>query len=302
MSLKKPKVVAIVGPTASGKTSLSIELAKNFNGEVISCDSRQVYRGLDLGTGKVTQAEMCGVVHHLLDVVEPSTIYTASDFKRDSDSVLVDIILRKKLPIVAGGTFFYLDVLKGKMSTAQVDPNNELRQILETKSVQELYEELTMKDRERALDIDKDNPRRLIRALEIVEALGKVPKVAETDPPYVWLTLGIDVPLDVLRERIHTRIMDRIEEGMIEEVADLQSSGLSFQRMEDLGLEYRYIGRYLQGLLSKEDMIEQLHFKTCQFAKRQRMWLKRDESIVWFPFPVATEAIIEKVHTFLDTN
>lgn len=293
------KVIALVGPTASGKTSLSIELALQFNGEVISADSRQVYKGLDLGTGKVTPDEMKRVPHHLLDVVHPNDIYTASDFKRNADHALTEIISRGKLPIVAGGTFFYLDILKGKMSTAKVSPNTKLRTLLESRSTTELYEELLEKDPGRAGDIDKDNPRRLVRALEIVDALGKVPKVIEVDSPYTWLTFGIDVPPDILRERIHKRIIDRIELGMIEEVHNLQLHGLSYERLEDLGLEYRYIGRYLQGALSKEDMIEQLHFKTCQFAKRQRMWLKRDESIVWLPFPVDTTKATEVVHTFL---
>ena len=300
--MNKPKVIAIVGPTASGKTSLSISLAKTFNGEVVSSDSRQVYKGLDLGTGKVTHAEMSGVPHHLLDIKNATDVYTASDFKTDAEKSLRDITARGKLPIVAGGTFFYLDVLMGKMSTPSVAPDPELRSILETKTTHELYEALLAKDPIRAESIDRENPRRLIRALEIVEAVGTVPKVTKSESPYQWLTLGIDISMDILRERIYQRIIERIEAGMIDEVVALHSHGLTYKRMEDLGLEYRYISRYLQGLLSKDEMITQLNFKIGQFAKRQRMWLKRDKSIVWLPFPVDIEKTHFYVENFLREN
>lgn len=298
----KPKAIAIVGPTASGKTALSIALATHFNGEVISTDSRQVYCGLDIGSAKVTPGEMAGVPHHLIDIVEPNIIYTGADFKRDGERALSDITARGKLPIVAGGTFFYLELLKGTMSSAPVPPNPTLRAILEQKTTAELFAELTVKDPRRAETIDPENPRRLIRALEVIAAIGVVPPVTTNDLPYDWLTIGIDVPTDILNERIHTRIIDRLKIGMIEEVATLQENGLSWERLEAIGLEYRYIAYFLQNKLTRDEMIEQLTNKSRQFAKRQRVWLKRDPNIVWLPYPADIEAAVELVNNFIKTT
>ncbi len=296
---KKPKAIAIVGPTASGKTALSIALAKVFGGEVISADSRQVYCGLDIGSAKVTPDEMGGIPHHLIDIVDPRTVYTGADFKRDGTVALCDIITRGKLPIVAGGTFFYLELLKGTMSSAPVPPNQPLRAILEQKTTTELFASLAAKDPRRAEVIDSDNPRRLIRALEIIDAIGAVPEVTTAELPYNWLTIGIDVPTEVLNERIHTRIIDRMKIGMIEEVEALHKNGVSWERLDAIGLEYRYIALYLQNKLSREEMIEQLTNKSRQYARRQRVWLKRDQSIIWLPFPADISTAIKLTQDFL---
>lgn len=296
---QKPKAIAIVGPTASGKTALSIALAKEFNGEIISADSRQVYRGLDIGSAKVTQNEMDGVPHHLIDIVAPTTVYTGADFKNDGEQTLNDIKERGHLPIVAGGTFFYLELLKGTMQSAPVPPNHTLRAMLEEKSNEELFSELQTKDPRRAETIDPDNPRRLIRALEVIDAIGVVPEVQTLELPYNWLTIGIDVPTEILNERIHQRIIDRLKIGMIEEVESLHKNGLSWERLEAIGLEYRYLAYYLQNKLSKEDMVEQLTNKSRQFAKRQRVWLKRDQTIHWLPFPADTNDATALVKGFL---
>ncbi len=298
----KPKVVAIVGPTASGKTALSIDIARTFNGEVVSADSRQVYRGMDLGTGKVTEAEMVGIPHHLLDIADPkSVMYTGADFIRDAKTAITDIHFREKLPIIAGGTFFYIELLRGTMQPAPVAPNPTLRADLGQRSDTELVALLASKDPRRAERIDNNNRRRLIRALEIIDALGAVPEVVPVESDYDWLVIGIDVPIEILNERIMSRIMSRIEAGMIEEIAALHESGVPWERMEDFGLEYRYISRYLQGIIDKDTMIEELTNKIRQFAKRQRTWLKRDPNIVWFPFPVDTTAALAYVEKFLDT-
>ena len=298
-STKKPKVLAIVGPTASGKTSLSIELAKQFNGEVISVDSRQVYRGMDLGTGKVTTKEMQGIPHHLLDIADPTTVYTGADFKRDGEVVLSDIITRGKLPIIAGGTFFYLELLRGTMSVAPVPPDPELRAVLETKSIVELQRQLVAMDITHSAVIDTSNRRRLIRAIEIINTVGVLPSVEPIPSPYDWLTIGIEVPADILARRIHERILQRIDQGMIEEVATLHQEGVAWERLDSFGLEYRYIARYLQKTITKETMIEELSTKTRQFAKRQRTWLKRDKSIIWLPFLVTLESVQPTLQEFL---
>jgi tRNA dimethylallyltransferase len=296
----KPKAIAIVGTTASGKTSLSIEIAKQFNGEVISADSRQVYRGLDIGSAKVTSAEMDDVPHHLINIADPTDIYTGSNFKRDGDIAMDNIISRDKTPIIAGGTFFYLELLKGTTSSAPVPPNPSLRTELEQKSCPELYAELLKNDPARAATIDKDNPRRLVRALEIIETLGTVPTPTETNLPYNWLTLGIDIPQDILSERIYTRIIERLKIGMVEEVEQLHHNGVSWEKLDSFGLEYRYIARFLQNMLSRDEMITELTNKTRQFSKRQRTWLKRDPSIIWLPFPVDTGAVIDITRNFIE--
>lgn len=294
----KPKVIAIVGPTASGKTDLSIEIAKRFNGEVISADSRQVYRGLDIGTGKVTKEEMGGVPHHLIDIVDTDTVYTGTDFVRDASAAIEGILGRGRLPIIAGGTFFYIELLRGTIDAAPVEPNLELRAKLKVKTNEELCDMLVSRDPRRAETIDRHNSRRLIRALEVVDALGSVPETPHLESSYEWLMLGVETDLETLTEKIKTRLLKRLKKGMVEEVKNLHVKGLSFSRMEELGLEYRYIGRYLEGKMSYEEMVDTLATKIRRFAKRQMTWLKRDESVVWF-LPENRKAIFRHIETFL---
>lgn len=284
----KPKVIVVVGPTASGKTSLSIHLAKKFHGEIISADSRQVYKGLDLGSGKVTEDEMQGVPHHLLDVADPKTVYTVNDYVRDARGVLDTILTRVHskgnpcyvLPIIVGGSFFYVDALLGRVSLPDVAPNVELRAELEVLTTEELFVYLLERDPRRAEEIDKDNRRRLIRAIEISAELGSVP-LPYTESPYDVLMLGIKVEKEQLHANIHKRLIDRIEKGLVEEVKALHENGLSYDRLESLGLEYRYIARHLKGELPYCTMLSELETKIGQFAKRQMTWLKRDKEIVW---------------------
>lgn len=281
----KPKIIVIVGPTASGKTSLSLELAKKLNGEVVSADSRQVYKGLDLGTGKVTEAEMEGVPHHLLDVADPKETYTVTDYVRDARKEISNIISRGKIPIVVGGTFFYIDALLGRSIPPEVEPNEALRAELEKLSTKELFTLLTEKDPERAETIDKDNKRRLVRALEIVDALGKVPS-GTSEEVYDATIIGISISKEKLKENIHTRLIDRLEKGMIDEVKNLHKNELSYERMYELGIEYKYIAEYLEEKITKEEMVKQIELKSLQYAKRQMTWLKRDKEIQWVESPL----------------
>lgn len=297
----KPKIISIVGPTSSGKTSLSIDLAKRFNGEVISADSRQVYKGMDLGTGKVTKEEMEGIPHHLLDVAEPMDIYTGADFKKEAEKAISDIISRKKLPIVAGGTFFYVELLQGKMQAAPVEPNYKYREELEKYSDRDLFKMIEEADSNRANNIDPNNRPRLIRSLEIIKELGKVPEVVQVESNYEWLNLGIETDKEQLHKRIHNRIEERLNNGMLEEVERLLENGVTPERLESLGLEYRYISLFLRGEITKDEMAETLETKTKQFSKRQKTWLKRDESIFWYKLD-DSEEIQTKVQTFLNTK
>ncbi len=290
------KVICIVGPTASGKTALSIAIAQATGGEIVSADSRQVYKGLDIGTGKITRAEQKGVPHHLLDVADPKDVFAASDFVRLGRHAIDEIVTRGKIPIIVGGTGFYIDALLGTISLPQVPPNEALRKELEALNLEELVERLKQLDSFRAETVDVNNRPRVVRAIEIAEALGSVPP-PNPNPLYETVYIGLTVPLEELRERIHTRLLQRFENGMLEEAKTLNTSGLSYERMETLGLEYRYMARHLQGLLSYEEMVEQLEKEIVAYAKRQLTWFKRNKNIHWL-LPDEKEKAIELVVNF----
>jgi tRNA dimethylallyltransferase len=297
--MPKPKVIAILGPTASGKTALSIELAKELNGEVISADSRQVYRGLDIGSGKVTEEEMQGIPHHLISIVDPADSYSGADFVRDASSVIADITARGKVSIIAGGTFFYVDLLRGKQSAAPVPANPTLQAKLELLSTEELVRRLTTTDPRRAATIDTKNRRRLIRALEIIDTLGVVPEADPSESPYDWLIFGIAIEREKLNARIETRLHQRLKDGMEDEVSSLLRGGVSKERLVDFGLEYRYLVRRHYQELTYEQMTEELFAKIRQFAKRQQTWLKRDSEIIWKQFPIETASVVAEARAWL---
>jgi tRNA dimethylallyltransferase len=291
--MDKPCIITIVGPTASGKSTLAIDLALALGGEVISADSRQVYRGMDIGTGKVTPEETRGVPHHLLNIADPVTdTYTATDFKHDAEAAITDIVSRGTVPIICGGTFFYLDVLRGKMQPAPVPPNPPLRAELEALPLPALLEHLHSIDQRRATTIDTKNPRRLIRAIEIATALGHVPEPIVTDSPYEWKMFGIEITPETLRTRIASRLDERLTAGMTHEVADLRTQGVSDDRLISFGLEYRFITEHLRGDYDYETMRTKLYYAICQYAKRQRTWLRRDDTITWLPFPVTAAQVL----------
>ena len=298
--MPKPKILVIVGPTASGKSALAVDLALRLNGEIISADSRQVYRGLDIGSGKVTDKEMKGVPHHLLDIVDPDKTYTGANFVNDANIIILDILKRGKLPIITGGTFFYIELLRGVSKSAPVAPNPLLRTELENFSNEDLYLKLQTLDQDRANNIDKHNRHRLIRSLEIIETLGKVPLVQIVDSPYDWLTFGIDIEKEFLHERIKTRLEERLKHGMAEEVEGLLKEGITPERLISFGLEYRYLTEYLLNKITYEQMFIEILNKSKQFAKRQLTWLKRDESIIWKKFPVDTEELETEAKGFLN--
>lgn len=279
---EKQKIVVIVGPTASGKTSCAIDLATHFNGEVISADSRQVYRGLDIGTEKATPKEMRDIPHYLIDIVDPHNTYTAADFKKDAERAIADIATRGKLPIIAGGTFFYVETLLGTQTLPDVPPNETLRATLEKKTDVELLALIAKRDPIRAENIDPHNRRRLMRALEIIEAKGVVPAPAITDSPYDALIIGIDVPKEILRERIETRLDETLAKGLVEETNTLLKNGVPRKRLDEIGLEYRVVLEYLDGEISEETMREKLVAKVWQYAKRQLTYLKKMENIAWY--------------------
>lgn len=280
--MKKPHIVVVCGPTATGKTQYAIELAKKINGEVISADSRQVYIGMNIGSGKVTREEMQGIPHHLIDVVSPKKVFTVSDYQQLATQIIKEIISRGKVPIICGGTGFYIDALVNQSVIPNVPPNKKLRLELNKESAIKLFELLLKLDKRRAQDIDPHNKVRLIRAIEIAKTLGKVPKVSiNAAAKYDVEWIGIDRDDAVLKARIEKRLMERFDQGMIEEVQTLNAGGISWRRLLSFGLEYRYITLFLQNKISKEEMIEKLKTEIWHYAKRQRTWFKRNKAIKW---------------------
>lgn len=293
---KKPKIIVILGPTASGKSDIAVVLAKKFNGEVISADSRQVYKGLNIGTGKITKKEMRGVPHHLLDVCSPKKRFTASDFKKLAEIKIEEILKRRNVPIICGGTGFYIDALLGDKQIPEVPPNHKLREKLEKKSATELYEILKKLDPERAKNIDAKNPRRLVRAIEICETIGKVPGLqirnykSEIRNKFKIIKIGIKIPDEKLKKKINKRIEKWFKMGLLEEVQNLHQKGLSWKRMDEIGLEYKLVANFLRCHLRKKvskTVFDTLRLKkimgekTWQYAKRQMTWFKKDKNIIW---------------------
>lgn len=268
----KPPLIAIVGPNSAGKTDISIKLAKKFNGEIISADSRQVYIGMDIGTGKATKREQSMVPHHLIDVANPKKEYNVAHFKKDADKIIKILHQKNKIPFLVGGTGFWIQAVVEDLNLPSVKPNKKLRKSLEKKSTQQLFKMLKKMDPRRAANIDKQNPYRLIRAIEIYKETKQPITVLNKISPYNVLMLGIKHDLDKLKKRIDIRLTKRFKQGMIAEVKNLHKHGLSWKRMDEIGLEYRYISYYLQGRLDKVEMIKQLRYAIYHYAKRQLTW------------------------------
>ncbi len=287
-----PKILVILGPTASGKSNLAVKIAKKFNGEIISADSRQVYKGLDLGSGKITKKEMRGVPHYLLDVISPKKTFTVSQYQKIGQKTIKNILAQKKLPIICGGTGLYIDSLIYGNQFPEVPPQPKLRKKLEKFSTENLFEKLKKLDPQRAKNIDQYNRRRLVRALEIVITTGKpvpllVPFIKGGQGNFIQnryntLIIGIKKSQEELKKLVTKRLAKRLKIGMIKEVKNLhEKSGLSWKRLDDFGLEYRFISRYLRGLITKKEMEDSVIKESLAYAKRQMTWFKRNGQIHW---------------------
>ncbi len=273
------KIVVILGPTAVGKSDFAVNYAIENNGEIISADSRQVYKGLDIGTGKITKEEMKSIPHYLLDIADPMERFSVEKFRDLGQKTIEDILEKKKLPIICGGTGFYIDALVNNISYPDVEHDKDL----ENKNLEEIQNiliKLDIKYFERLNNSEKNNKKRLIRAIEIIKVKGIMPKI-KNNPKYEVKWIGLKCPNEKLKERIHNRLLRRVENGMIKEVEKLYENGLSWERMEELGLEYRYISRYLRNLITKEKMLKQLEMEIWHYAKRQMVWWKRNNKIAW---------------------
>lgn len=295
ITLKKPKIIVILGPTASGKSDLAVKLAKKYNGEIISADSRQVYKNLNIGSGKITKKEMRGVPHYLLDIVNPKKTFTASDFQKHGLKAVNKIIKKNKLPIVCGGSAFYIDSLIYNFSLPSVPPNPKLRSRLEKKTTISLFSLLKKHDPARAKNIDRFNRRRLIRSLEIVLSTNHPLHLLKKESPFQTLKIGLKKEKEELRKNIHVRLQKRMKKGMVKEIKNLhEKQKLSWHRLENLGLEYRYITLYLQNKINKNAMLEKLETEINRFAKRQMTWWKSQTDIFWIKKENESDLLVEK--------
>lgn len=311
-----PKILVVLGPTASGKSELAVRLAKRFHGEIVSADSRQVYRGLDIGTNKVPRDKLKiknqrlklqlkiqsksyfykGVRHHLIDVAPPRKPFTVAEYVSLARRAVADILSRGKLPIICGGTGHYIDALLGAQSIPDIPPDPKLRAKLDKLTASELFVMLKKLDPWRARTIDRHNPRRLVRAIEIVLKTGSssvalAKEGTRSKYSHVFknmrirnsevLKIGIAFSPDVLRSRIRKRLRSDLKRGLITEAKRLHARGLSWARMEELGLEYRYVSRHLRGMITKDAMAAKLETEIWRYAKRQMTWFKRDTDIRW---------------------
>ena len=293
-----PKLIVIEGTNASGKSSLGVELASRFNGEIVSADSRQVYERLDLGSGKITPEEMKGVPHHLLNVRRPGEFFSMADFQRLAFEAIDGILSRGKVPFLVGGTGLYVDAVADGYELSDRAPDHSLRAHLETFETPALYDML--KEKLPDTDIDPRNRHRVMRALERLAADDWHP--AGKKPRYTLLKLGVTWPREVLKQRIDVRLEKRLAEGMVDEVKALLDEGISEEFLVKLGLEYKYLTWYLTGKIGYEQMTEELGNAIKKFAKRQMTWFRRDPRIRWLDMsgdPVNEAAGL--IQDFLDT-
>lgn len=279
--MSKPKLIVILGPTACGKSGLGVSLAKAFGGEIVSADSRQVYRGLDLGTGKITPEEMEGIPHHLLDIVEPNEQYSVALFQKDAYAAIDDIASRGKLPFLVGGTGLYVRAVSEGYVFRDVPPDPALRAELEALPTEALRERLLAANVEPDEDCFNNRPR-LVRLIEKLQN-GEDPHAeAQREPRYEVLTLGVGYPRETVCKRIDDRLLARLDAGMVDEIAALRANGATDEFLEGLGLEYRYILHYLTGKIPSEgELIEELGRAIKRFAKRQVSWFKKDREVHW---------------------
>ena len=299
----KSKVIVICGPTASGKTALSIELAKTINGEVISADSMQIYKDMDIGTAKPTKEEMQGIQHYLLDFISPDERYSVAQYKQDAKKAIKEILQKGKKPIIVGGTGLYVDSLiyEIEYNDIELDENyrKELEEIAEKQGLEILYK--------KALDIDpiamekisENDKKRIMRVLEIYKATGKTKTQQEIESrqkpiEYDYKVFAINWDREKLYQRINKRVDIMIEQGLIEEVKNLINKYSNMPTAMQ-GLGYKEVKEFLDGNISKEEMIEKIKMETRRYAKRQITWFKRIENIIWLDGLNKTEENVNSI-------
>ena len=287
--MNKPIVIVICGPTASGKTALSIELAEKINGEIVSADSMQIYKDMNIGTAKPTVEEMKDIKHYLIDCVSPSVRYSVADFKKAATQKIEEILSRNKIPIIVGGTGLYVDALVYNIEYLELETDlkyrQELENLIEQKGLEELYEKAKQIDEQAMQSISKNDKKRIMRVLEIYHQTGKTKTQLEaesrlTPPPYDYIVFAITMDREKLYERINRRVDIMIEQGLIEEVQSLVNKYKEFPTAMQ-GLGYKEVVEYIEGETTKEEMIEKLKMETRRYAKRQLTWFRKNKDIKW---------------------
>lgn len=287
--MNKPKVIVICGPTASGKTGLSIELAKKMDGEIISSDSMQIYQDMNIGTAKPTIEEMKGIKHYLLDFVPPNQKYSVAQFKKDAVQAIETILQKGKVPIIVGGTGLYIDALTKNIEYPKIETDMNYRHELELEMKKEgltkLYERAKQIDEQAMQTISQNDQKRIMRVLEIYHQTGKTKTQLEKESrmkpiPYHYLVFAIQMDRAILYERINIRVDKMIKDGLIEEVENLLKKYQEFPTAMQ-GLGYKEVATYLKGECTKEEMIEKLKMETRRYAKRQLTWFRKDKEIQW---------------------
>lgn len=298
--MKQPLIV-IVGPTAVGKTETGLRIAEKFNGEIISGDSMQVYKGMDIGTAKATLEEQKHIQHHLIDILEPQELFSAADFKTKAESAIAEISARGRLPIVVGGTGLYIQSLLYDYSFSEAKEDSfyreELEQILNTKGKQHLYDMLKEKDPETAAKIHVNNSRRVIRSLEIIRETGALISAAEEvnkESSYEVLIIGLTMERELLYERINQRVEQMLHNGLTEEVREIvKSGGEEYSSMKAIG--YKELIPYVREETELTEAAENLKQNSRRFAKRQLTWFRNKMPVQWFDISVNREEKLKDI-------
>ncbi|MGD0021338.1 MAG: tRNA (adenosine(37)-N6)-dimethylallyltransferase MiaA [Smithellaceae bacterium] len=293
----------ILGPTASGKTQLAAQLAYDLQGEIISADSRQVYKGMDIGTGKDLNQYLIGgrkIPYHLIDIINPQSEFSLFEFQNGFYEIFTQLRRKGIMPIMVGGTGLYLESVLAGYNMPKVLPDHELRKMLSLHSKKQLQEMLQASKPRLHNKTDLDDPERLIQAIEIERARAIKGQEQQEKPDIDAVVLGINWERSELRQRITARLKERLAQGMIEEVKNLHSAGLTWKKLESFGLEYRFISQYLQNKITFDEMIDKLNTSIHQFAKRQETWFRRMEKkgivINWIPannYPLLKETVMK---------
>ena len=300
--MDKPKVIVICGPTASGKTSLSISLAKKINGEIVSCDSMQIYKEMDIGSAKPTVEEMQEIKHYFVDFVSPEKRYSVSEYKEDASKAIEEIINKGKTPIIVGGTGLYLNSLiyNIQYNEMEVDLNyrRELEKEAEEYGLEVLYNRAKEIDPEAMEKVSANDKKRITRVLEIYNATGRnkteLEKKSRKEVPYNYLIFGINMERSILYDRINKRVDIMLEQGLIEEVKNLINKYSNMPTAMQ-GLGYKEVKEFLDGNISKEEMIEKIKMETRRYAKRQITWFKRIKNIIWLDGLNKTEENVNSI-------
>ena len=298
------QVIVIAGPTASGKTGLSVEVAKQLHTEIVSADSMQIYQGMDVGTAKVTTQEMCGIPHHMIDIVSPMENYNVSRYVEDAKPIVDDILSRGKIPVIAGGTGLYINSLVYGYDLAPIPSDDALReeitQLYEEKGGEFLLEELRKIDPKTAQRLHPNNARRLIRALEVYRISGTTisdqeERTKNAPKPYDVKFFVLDTDRDKLYERINRRVDIMLENGLVEEVKTLLGHGIPKTNTSMQAIGYKEIVEYLDGYLTLDEAVEKLKMESRRYAKRQLTWFRRNEGAHWLEASLPREKLVANI-------